>query len=56
MVCGEEKITYNVSKGDAVFWDQGEWHETVSKGGLTAIVIEGKELKPSLYMPVVLNK
>jgi len=33
-----------VKKGDLVFWKKGEWHETSTKEGLTAIVIEGPML------------
>jgi quercetin dioxygenase-like cupin family protein len=29
-----------VAEGDAVFWDSGEWHESGSEAGMTAIVIE----------------
>ncbi|NJJ38756.1 cupin domain-containing protein [Paenibacillus apii] len=39
-----------VQAGDAVFWEKGEWHETKTASGLTAIVIESDELKPSLFM------
>jgi hypothetical protein len=27
-----------------VFWSQGEVHETISAGGLTALIIEGKHV------------
>lgn len=46
---GEEDPVF-VQAGDAVFWKSGEWHETKTTNGLTAIVIESVELKPSLYM------
>ncbi|KAA8783836.1 quercetin dioxygenase-like cupin family protein [Paenibacillus sp. 4624] len=39
-----------IKAGEAVFWEKGEWHETISKIGLTAIVIESEELNPSAYM------
>nr|WP_272880028.1 cupin [Sulfoacidibacillus ferrooxidans] len=45
----EEKV--HVVIGDAVFWNKGEWHETQTETGLTAIVIESDELNPSLFMP-----
>ena len=32
--------------GDAVFWTAGEQHETISDGGLTALVLEGDGLSP----------
>jgi quercetin dioxygenase-like cupin family protein len=31
-----------VTAGQAAFWHSGEWHETTTETGLTAIVIEGK--------------
>ncbi|MDL5486029.1 cupin domain-containing protein [Microbacterium sp. zg-Y1211] len=42
----------DIGPGDAVFWEEGEWHETKSESGLTAIVIESAGLNPSLLMPV----
>ena len=30
--------------GEAVFWQAGEEHETTSKDGLTALIIEGGDL------------
>ncbi|WP_273130841.1 cupin [Metabacillus sp. HB246100] len=50
LVRGELEEFWNVQAGDAVFWEKGEWHETKSLNGLTAIVIEGEELDPSAYM------
>lgn len=49
-VCGEEKEFTAVSAGQAVFWEQGEWHETRTDSGLTAIIIEGDTLNPAAYM------
>ena len=37
-----------VSAGDAVFWADGEWHETRTRGGLTAIVVEAPRLYPGV--------
>ncbi|MFX4302707.1 cupin domain-containing protein [Alicyclobacillus tolerans] len=41
-----------VGIGDAVFWDQGEWHETKTHAGLTAIVVEADVLNPAQFMPL----
>ncbi|MCR2799455.1 cupin domain-containing protein [Microbacterium sp. zg-Y818] len=46
---GEESV--RIGPGDAVFWTRGEWHETTSEQGLTALVIESAELDPARYMP-----
>lgn len=45
----EDKV--HVAIGDAVFWGEGEWHETQTESGLTAIVIESDELSPTRFMP-----
>ena len=49
-VRGEKEAYIEVRPGDAVFWEKGEWHETKSEQGLTAIVIESNELQPSKFM------
>jgi quercetin dioxygenase-like cupin family protein len=40
-----------IAAGEAVFWEAGEEHETVSDGGLTAVVLEGEGLEPSARSP-----
>lgn len=45
----EERVYVKV--GDAVFWEKGEGHETGTNTGMTAMVIESEELKPSSFMP-----
>lgn len=34
----------HIQKGEAVLWDKDEWHETKTKTGLIALVIESKEI------------
>ncbi|CAN7573123.1 cupin domain-containing protein [Rossellomorea sp. LjRoot5] len=46
---GGEKIT--VEPGMAVFWQEGEMHESGSDDGMTAIVAEGSSLAPERYLP-----
>lgn len=41
IVKGKEGKEYLIKAGYAAFWEAGEWHETSTKTGLTAIVIEG---------------
>jgi len=41
IVKGKEDKDYLIKTGYAAFWEAGEWHETRTKTGLTAIVIEG---------------
>jgi quercetin dioxygenase-like cupin family protein len=50
-VRGDKEVYFKVRSGDAVFWKKGEWHETKTDKGLTAIVIESEELNPSSFMP-----
>ncbi len=40
-----------IRPGLAAFWEKGEWHETTTKVGLTAIVVEGESLAPAEFMP-----
>ena len=46
-VRGETDDYIKVQSGEAVFWNQEEWHETKTDTGLTAIVIESEELDTS---------
>lgn len=46
-VRGETDDYIKVQSGEAVFWNLGEWHETKTDTGLTAIVIESEELDTS---------
>lgn len=45
-VKGEEDEYIAVKTGYTVFWRQDEWHETKTKTGLTAIVIESEAISP----------
>ena len=45
-VSGEDGVVEPISAGEAVFWQQGEEHETTSAGGLTALIVEGDGLEP----------
>ena len=44
---GEEGTKTRVSAGGAVFWEEGEMHETGTDAGLVAIVIETRMLAES---------
>lgn len=46
-----EEADISISAGSAVYCDKGEWHETRTETGLTAIVIEAENM--SLAMPMV---
>jgi quercetin dioxygenase-like cupin family protein len=47
---GEEKVL--VEPGMAVFWQEGEIHESGSEEGMTAIVAEGSKLDPNRYLAI----
>ena len=51
-VRNEKEEYFKVEAGDAVFWENDEWHETKTDVGLTAIVIESEELNPASFMPL----
>jgi quercetin dioxygenase-like cupin family protein len=53
IVRGESEEYFKVEPGTAVFWQKGEWHETKTDKGLTAVVIESEELNPASYMAKV---
>ena len=44
-----EKLT--IQEGHAVFWEKGEWHESGSETGMTAVIIEGTKIQPAELMP-----
>jgi quercetin dioxygenase-like cupin family protein len=46
-VRGDRNEYIKIQKGQAAFWNKGEWHETKTSNGLTAIVIESEELNVS---------
>ncbi|PLT29613.1 cupin domain-containing protein [Peribacillus deserti] len=49
-VTGADRQQIAIKKGDAVFWNAGEWHESGSGTGMDAIVIESGSLDPKSYM------
>ncbi len=51
-VCGEDGDAVSIISGQAVFWRDGEWHETRTVGGLTAVIIEAPTLHLSSLLAV----
>ena len=45
-VSGPDGVFAPIASGEAVFWGAGEEHETVTDGGLTALVLEAYGLEP----------
>jgi quercetin dioxygenase-like cupin family protein len=50
-VRGEAPERVPIAAGRAAFWEAGEWHESGSETGMTAIVIESESLDPVQFMP-----
>ncbi len=50
-VRGETETRRPVHAFEAAFWYGGEWHESGSETGMTAVVIEGKGIDPTVLMP-----
>ena len=42
-----------IRAGQAAFWGEGEWHESGTGPGMTAIIIESRDLDPANFMPLV---
>ena len=45
-VSGADGVSEYIRAGEAVFWVEGEEHETRTDQGLTALVLEGRGLAP----------
>lgn len=45
-VSGDEGAVELLRAGEAVYWRQGEDHETSSAGGAAALILEGEGLEP----------
>jgi len=44
---------FPIQEGQAVFWEQNEWHESGSETGMTAVIIEGVSFDPAELMPLL---
>ena len=47
----ESDEKHTVQGGQAVFWEEGEWHESGTETGMTAVIIEGINVDPGELMP-----
>jgi hypothetical protein len=50
-VRGNTEARRPVHAFEAAFWEGGEWHESGSETGMTAVVIEGTGIDPAALMP-----
>lgn len=49
-VRGEEPERTPIATGQASFWTPGENHESGSETGMIAVVLEGEDVDPTVYM------
>ena len=52
-VRGEEPDRTAINAGQAAYWDKGEWHESGTETGMTAVIIEGINFDPASLMPLI---
>ncbi|HEX6270238.1 MAG TPA: hypothetical protein VFZ43_08390 [Anaerolineales bacterium] len=52
-VRGEAADRIPIKTGQAAYWERGEWHESGTESGMTAIIIEGSKFDPGELMPTV---
>ena len=45
-VTGADRERVPVGPFEAAFWEAGEWHESGSDEGMTAVVLEGESVEP----------
>jgi quercetin dioxygenase-like cupin family protein len=48
-----EAARISIQAGQAAYWETGEWHESGTKTGMTAVIIEAKKFDPAELMPPV---
>ncbi len=52
-VRGESPNRTPIQAGQAAYWEEGEWHESGTEVGMTAIIIESPNLHPEKLMPMI---
>ena len=52
-VRGEANERTPIHANRVAFWQKGEWHESGTETGMTAIIIEGENIDPTKTMPPV---
>jgi quercetin dioxygenase-like cupin family protein len=50
-VSGDDDAPRTVCAGEGAYWTQGEEHETSSKDGMMAFVLEGPGVDPANFLP-----
>jgi len=52
-VSGESDKRVFIKTGEAAYWEKGEWHESGTESGITAIIIESVKFDLSKPMSTV---
>lgn len=52
-VRGQDSERRPITAGQAAYWVGGEWHESGTETGMTAVVVESASLKPAQFMPEI---
>ncbi|MBM7703101.1 cupin domain-containing protein [Metabacillus iocasae] len=55
VVRGNEKSEMRIKAGEAAYWKAGELHAARSERGMMAIVIEGLDINPELFMKQIVH-
>jgi quercetin dioxygenase-like cupin family protein len=49
----ESEEIFSLREGQAMYWEEGEWHESGSETGMTAVIIEGINFDLAKLMPLL---
>jgi quercetin dioxygenase-like cupin family protein len=52
-VRGESSERIHIQSGQAAYWESGEWHESGTETGMTAIIIEAANIDLSKLTPLI---
>lgn len=52
-VRGEADQKFSIKAGQAAFWEMGEWHQSGTETGMTAVMIESASMDPAQFMPLI---
>jgi quercetin dioxygenase-like cupin family protein len=49
---GRDQERTHIQTGQGVYWEEGEWHETGTETGMTAIIVESVRLDPLEWVTI----
>ncbi|KXG09278.1 hypothetical protein AT864_02508 [Anoxybacillus sp. P3H1B] len=53
---GADRKKVFVKSGEAVFWEQGEWHESGSDQGMAAMIVQSEHLTPKYLIQLQVSE